>query len=509
MPNESDPRTKTSSPRVRVQASAEIFSKHIGSIALRELDDTFCLVPALAKALKDPRFPELCEYSTIDLLRLRLFSFALGYRNQIDVDALTEDPAFVSATLDRPLTQFSTSLLPSQSTLSRFTEILSASGNVEILRKSVISFSRLANLNPSIDSVTLDIDPFPIQAHGKQPGSAYNGYYKSTVFCPMLVSVAETSDFVYIALREGQNNSFSMASEILKEAFDAVRAFKPVKLIRCDAGFYSSDFLNGIRALGCDYVIRRKSAQYIELLAEPIIVDCLKSATEPTTIAVDISLPKEHIEEGRRVILVIEVEGRSGELIPFNHFYLETSYDKSVEPLEVVSIYRQRGTFEAQIGQFNQATRPALMSSPRRDEETKRRRVEESLAPKPEKKSETSDKPESAPRSAQAEHAYAMNEATLLLFVLARNLLNLLRDFVPRANREGAPERPSLRTVQKNVLNIVGRLIRQGREFVFGCAQESLELLAEVMNAIRRAAMEMAVRSGAGNQNAGHPPVPG
>jgi hypothetical protein len=438
MTNDPKTRTHTSASGVEIQSSTEVFSGYLGSLALRELDNAFRLVPTLVEELEDPRFPELCEFSTADLFRLRLFSIALGFRNQIDVNVLTEDPAFVAAVLERRPTQFSNSLLPSQSTLSRFTEILSSPTNIQVLRESLLSFSRLANVTTDIESVTLDIDPFPIPAHGRQPGSAYNGYYRTTVFCPMLVSVAETNDFVFVALREGHNNSFGMAQEILSKSFAAVSAYKPVKLVRCDAGFYSADFLNAIRALGCDYVIRRKSAPYLDALVAPIIEECVKSITEKTTIALDVSLPKEHLEEGRRVILAIEIEDHCGKLIHFNHFFVETSYDKSVKPLDVVSIYRQRGTFEAQIGQFNQAIHPALTSSPRRDEETKRRRVEKALASKSEKllKTKSAKKntaKEDAPRSAQAERAYAMNEVTLILDVLARNLLNLLRDFVPKS----------------------------------------------------------------------------
>jgi hypothetical protein len=49
--------------------------------------------------------------------------------------------------------------------------------------------------------VTVDIDSFPIQVSGQQPGAAYNGYYKETVYHPLMASYCVAG--TYDSAREG------------------------------------------------------------------------------------------------------------------------------------------------------------------------------------------------------------------------------------------------------------------------------------------------------------------
>ena len=42
---------------------------------------------------------------------------------------------------------------------------------------------------------TLDIDSFPVAVAGGQPGGAYNGYDKETVYHPLLASFAVVGDY--------------------------------------------------------------------------------------------------------------------------------------------------------------------------------------------------------------------------------------------------------------------------------------------------------------------------
>lgn len=60
--------------------------------------------------------------------------------------------------------------------------------------------------------VTFDVDSFPIQVHGHQPGAAYNGYYQETVYHPLVASRYDSmheghrlgNGFVHAILRQGQ-----------------------------------------------------------------------------------------------------------------------------------------------------------------------------------------------------------------------------------------------------------------------------------------------------------------
>jgi len=42
---------------------------------------------------------------------------------------------------------------------------------------------------------TIDVDSFPIQVHGHQQGSSYNGYYRDTVYHPLVASFSVDGDY--------------------------------------------------------------------------------------------------------------------------------------------------------------------------------------------------------------------------------------------------------------------------------------------------------------------------
>ena len=47
----------------------------------------------------------------------------------------------------------------------------------------------------------VDVDSLPIEVHGKQPGSGWNGYCKATVYHPLVASATETGDLLDARLR--------------------------------------------------------------------------------------------------------------------------------------------------------------------------------------------------------------------------------------------------------------------------------------------------------------------
>ena len=50
---------------------------------------------------------------------------------------------------------------------------------------------------------TLDIDPFPIEVLGRQPGGAYHGYYRQTIYQPLVASFCAEGHFTSSRLGEG------------------------------------------------------------------------------------------------------------------------------------------------------------------------------------------------------------------------------------------------------------------------------------------------------------------
>ena len=77
-------------------------TSHAGAVLLREVDHQLGLVESLGEKVLDPRNPDKIRYTATELLRERIYAFALGSENQDDLDRLAHDPAMRMATWDRP-----------------------------------------------------------------------------------------------------------------------------------------------------------------------------------------------------------------------------------------------------------------------------------------------------------------------------------------------------------------------------------------------------------------------
>jgi len=180
---------------------------------LREADDLLGLVGDLALMLHDHRKGPV-DHSLSELLRTAIMLPALGWRDQDDADFLRHDAALrVAVSDDRGLTPLADGDaatpggLASQPTLSRLHEALSSEHNRAVLRSFLLEGAarRLKAQNGGHRQryVTLDIDSFPIEVDGHQPGAEYNGHYGGTIFHPLIATAAELGDILDIKLRPG------------------------------------------------------------------------------------------------------------------------------------------------------------------------------------------------------------------------------------------------------------------------------------------------------------------
>ena len=168
---------------VKVQTTDQRITSDAGLLLLREADHRLGLCEHLAGKLHDPRRPDRIRYELVELLRERVFGMALGYTTQDDADRLAHDPAMKlaawNATGPAPIDE----RLASQPTQSRLLDILAHHPtNRAALRDSLVECCarhlRATGGDTAARYATLDVDSFPIEVHGQQPGAAYNGYYK-------------------------------------------------------------------------------------------------------------------------------------------------------------------------------------------------------------------------------------------------------------------------------------------------------------------------------------------
>jgi hypothetical protein len=176
---------------VKVQEGDDRLTSDAGVLLLREADHRLALIESLANNLHDARDQELVRYQLPELLRQRIYSLALGYSAQDDLDRLAHDPAMRMASWDRPGEEVLEQRLASQPTHSRLIDMLAHDRhNLQTLRGALGDWTERRLRSTSDHAVrhgTIDIDSFPSEVHGRQEGAAYNGCYRALVYHPIVV----------------------------------------------------------------------------------------------------------------------------------------------------------------------------------------------------------------------------------------------------------------------------------------------------------------------------------
>lgn len=93
------------------------------------------------------------------------------------------------------------------------------------------------------------------ETHGKQEGSAYNGYFECTCYHP-LFCFNQDGDLERALLRNGNVASADDWRSVLEPVVARYRTRKSKKLFRGDAGFAHPDVYEFLEAEGYGFVIR-------------------------------------------------------------------------------------------------------------------------------------------------------------------------------------------------------------------------------------------------------------
>jgi hypothetical protein len=376
---------------------------------LREADHRLGLVESLAKQLYDPRQAHLVRYQLPELLRERIYSLALGYRAQDDVDRLAHDPALRMATWDRRGEKVLEERLASQSTQSRLIDMLAhQKGNLETVRGAAADWVE-RHLRSSSDHAvrqgTIDIDSFPIEVHGNQKGAAYNGYYGTRIYHPAVASFSVGGDydstregwrlgngFIHGMLRRGNSHTAEGILRFLDHVLEIAPRLAYVFDLRLDAGFTIGRVLDYLARRKVRFLGRLKTNRVLErMAAEHLKRPPGRPPQEGYEKVVELGwYQAESWEFPQRVILVVidRPDPKTGQLfLEPDYFFLVAGWkEEELSGEAALEHYRKRGTFEDRLGEFNQALGTQLSSPEFRE-----------------------------------------NEATFLLCLLAFNLSNMLR----------------------------------------------------------------------------------
>ena len=441
------------------QADSRI-SDNAGALLLREVDHRLGLTADLAAELYDPRDPDRIRYTQTELLRQHVYALALGYAHQDDADLLAHDPAMKLSVWDRPGQGVLDERLASQPSDWRLVDRLAGKSNRQALRRAlaegVCRHQRAAGGGRKVVRGTLDIDPFPVEVHGKQPGGAYHGYYRKTIYQPMVASFSAAGSyesprlgegFVHAMLRRGNSGSAEGAVRFIRQAIGQGRKLARHLDVRIDAGLVNGRTLDAIDDEGARFVGRIKNNAVLDRLAAAHLK---RPPGRPTADGDEFAIDLGPYRAGswsrayRLVLVVVDLpDAKTGlrQLFP-RHFFLITNWRVDRKGAwALLEHYRNRGTFEDRLGEFNAVIGNGLSAG-----------------------------------------TFEANEAALLLKLLAFNLAGMIRGELEDASGTGW----DLKRVQRTVLKTGARVVKHAGRLLVDVSRAAGMLWGRVLERVRR-----------------------
>ena len=127
----------------------------------------------------------------------------------------------------------------------------------------------MADLHPH---VTIDVDSIPVEVHGQQEDSEYNGHYHCRMFHPLVASIGETGDILDMKLRHGKAHTAEGDLGFILPLLDRVEgSLCQVASVRIDAGFSDEELLSALEHRQTGYVARIKNNAVLNRMAEPYL----------------------------------------------------------------------------------------------------------------------------------------------------------------------------------------------------------------------------------------------
>jgi len=445
---------------VKVQSTDHRITSNAGVIVLREAEHRLGLFDEIAKNVRDPRRPDRVRYRIDELIRERVFAMAVGCSAQDDVDRLAHDPAFRAAVWNRTGDAVADERLASQPTQSRLISTLTKQAcNLEAVRNGLaqgVQRHVIASGSRRVKQATVDIDSFPIEVHGKQHGASYNGYYKKTVYHPLVASLSTGGDydstregnrlgngFIHATLRQGQVHTAKGMKRFVDKTDDHAHTIAQHVDYRLDAGYTIPAVMDELTAKNRRFVGRLKTNAKLDALAAEHLTRPPGRPPEGGYETI-VELGPYQIDtwkHAQRLILVVvdQADPQTGQLnLMPRWFFLVTNWtEESRSADELLTHYRKRGTFEDRLGEFNESIGVHLSSQ-----------------------------------------GFKENEATMLLALLAFNLNTICRNELEDSVGGGW----DMRRFVGSVLRVGGRMVKHSRRLVLRIAQSAEPLWTRLID---------------------------
>ncbi len=187
----------------------------------------------------------------------------------------------------------------------------------------------------------LDMDLTEIPVYGEQEQSAYNGYFESTCFHPLLLFNRE-GDCLATKLRPGNVHSAEGWEELLLPEIERQQGMGKEVAFRGDATFAKPEIYEALEERGVKYAIRIPANDSLERdMAELLTRPLGRPSHKPVVEYKGFLYQAASWKTARRV--VAKVEHHAGELFPRVGFIVT---NLGTDSRAVVRFYNKRGTAE-------------------------------------------------------------------------------------------------------------------------------------------------------------------
>ena len=241
--------------RIKIHFTGATATSDAGTLMLAEMADRLGLIRDLAGKLHDPRNPVFTVHTMESLLAQRIHSIAAGYEDGDDSDDLRDDPALKAASGKREEDVG----LASQPSVSRLeNNLLRLGGNLKMLEDANLEWALLPYLIKGRKRIYLDADSYESPVHGGQEGSAYNGYYKSDCYHPLVLHDGYGSK-LKIRLRPGNVHTADGVVSFMEPVFKKLISAGLTLIITGDSGLADPKYFKQCERHRATYYIRLRT----------------------------------------------------------------------------------------------------------------------------------------------------------------------------------------------------------------------------------------------------------
>ena len=422
---------------VKIDFTGETVTSNAGVLMLAELDDKLGIIGDIASRMSDPRNPDFTVHSMRGLLAQRLFCIAAGYEDGDDADDLRGDPALRSATGRKK----EDAVLASQPSISRLeNKLLLIGGNLDVIKVSNLDVAIRYYKMKGAKHIWLDIDSYESPVHGGQEGSAYNGYYESDCYHPLVLH--DGFGFkLKVELRAGNEYTSTGASAFLEPVFRRLTDEGFKIHLTADSGFADPDIFELCSSYLVIYFIRLKSNAVLQRKVHHLLTRPPgRPPKGPLVRYAGFHYKADTWDCYRRVIA--KATHNPGDMFAEIYFLITNS------PVPNKEAFRRYGLRRGRAEQRNDEGKNMMFST------------------------------------RLSCHEEKANDVRLQLYTLAYNLMVLFR----RLTLTGDDKKWTLETIRLRLMKIGARVTHGSRytRFQFAAGPALLRLVANIFNRIRR-----------------------